>query len=112
MKAGVHTYNDMCNCLKLLLLVSVLLYRGKSHKLYYVKPTPNDFCIYHYCDTLPGYIEHSELFKNESGNITMTFLPGIHLVSKSLVITGLKGLFMNGNASHIQCTAQAYFKFK
>ena len=112
----VVTYAHMCNTLKLVFVVALLLPQasGNSHGTYHVKPSPDSSCTYHHCDTLSGYLEHSEIFQNLSGNITMVFLPGIHRISKSLAITGLNGLFLNGrasNISHILCTAQAHFKF-
>ena len=109
MKAAPFTYT--CNALKLLLVVALLLHNGNLHETYHVKPSPDSSCTYYHCDMLSGYLEHSEVFQTPGGNITVVFLPGIHHVSKSLTITGLNKLFLSGKDSHIQCTAQAYFKF-
>ena len=100
--------------LKLILAVALLLHKVKSHKTYYVKPSSDYSCTYHYCDTLSGYIKHSEIFQNIDRSITMTFLSRIHRLSENLVFTRLNGLVLNGKVSrnsHIQCSAQVYLKF-
>ena len=103
----------ICN---VLLIVALLLCNGKSRKMsvYYVKPSPEYFCTYHYCDTLSGYIKRGEIFQKAGENITMEFLPGIHNVYQNLNFTGVNELFLNGDPSsnsYIWCSAQAYFKF-
>ena len=98
----------------LLFELAPFLPQVKSSKTYYVKPSPEYSCTYNYCDTLSGYITRGEIFQNVSENITMEFLPGNHLVSKNLEITGINGLYLNGkapNTTHLQCTAQVYFMF-
>ena len=82
--------------------------------MYYVKPSPEYFCTYYYCDTLSGYVKRGEIFQKAGENITMKFLPGIHYVSQNLNFTGVNELFLNGDPSsnsHIWCLAQVYFKF-
>ena len=109
-------YPNLWKIIAALLLIELASFLPwvKSDKMYYVKPSPEYSCTYDNCDTLSGYITRGEIFQNVSENITMEFLPGNHLVSKSLEMTGINGLSLNGkapNTTHLQCNAQVYFMF-
>ena len=110
--------SQICNGFKLLLIIIAALFlcNGKSQKMstFYVKPSPEYICTYHRCNTLSWYIKHGNIFQEAHGNITVIFLPGIHYVSESIESTGVRELFLNGDASsnsYIWCSTQAYFKF-
>ena len=108
--------SSQCNTILRLLTIVVMLFllQGYAHVHYYVKPYPDYSCDYDHCKTLSWYSLHNDVFHNRSGNITLTFLPGIHSISESLEITRVNVLILIGRSAqttHLQCTGQVYFRF-
>ena len=108
---------DLALVLCLFLSTVALTHMGQG--VYYVKPTPEDRCSQQPCDTLSGYVENIDLFRNDSSkNVTMMFLPGTHTISRTWTIMNMCNLSLQGPtgiqsniSARIECTSQTFLRF-